>query len=195
MDVSRMFTDEELLETVRSGKNLTESIQFLYRNYFESLNWFIMNNHGDKEDAENIFQEVVVSFLDAVRKGKYPADVSVKIFLFALNKHFWLAELKKRNKTLKQKIKYDKMENKTELDVSEFIKDSDVNSHLFGLIDQLDATCKKILHKFYFENLSMKELLLDLEYENEKVVRTKKFNCLKQIQQLINADPTLKSRL
>jgi len=195
MDVPRMFTDEELLENLRSGKNLTESIQFLYRNYFQSLSWFIMNNQGNKEDAENIFQEVIVSFLDAVRKAKYPADASVKIFLFALNKHFWLSELKKRNKTLKRKIKYDKMENKAELDVSEFIMDRDVRSQVFELVDQLDDTCKKILHIFYFQNLSIKEILLDLEYENEKVVRTKKYNCLKQIKDLINATPLLNARL
>lgn len=190
-----MFTDDELLENLRSGKRLTESIQFLYRNYFESLSWFVMNNHGNRQDAETIFQEVIVSFLDAVRKGKYTADTSVKMFLFALNKHFWLNELKKRHKTLIRKVKYDKMENKTELNVNQFVAGRDVRSQVIEIIDELDDTCKKILLMFYFENLSMKEILIHLEYENEQVVRNKKYNCLKQIQEHIHAVPSLNGKL
>ena len=195
MDVKRMFTDEELLENLRSGKRLTESIQFLYRNYFESLSWFIMNNRGNRQDAENIFQEVIVSFLEAVQKEKFPDGASVKIFLFALNKHLWLNELKKRNRTLKRKIKYDKMENTTELDVSDFIAGREEKNQAAELVGLLDNACKKILLRFYYEKLSMKEILLDLEYENEQVVRNKKYKCLKQIQQLINEVPSLNARL
>ena len=195
MDVIRMFTDDELLENLRSGKRHNESIQFLYRNYFESLSWFIMNNQGSREDAEAIFQEVILCFVEAVQKEKFSSEGSIKIFLFALNKHLWLNELKKRNRILKRKIKYDKMENKAELDVSQFIAGREEKNQAAELVDRLDNTCKKILLRFYYEKSSMKEILLDLEYENEQVVRNKKYKCLKQIQQLINEVPSLNARL
>ena len=190
-----MFTDDELLETLRLEKSLTESIQFIYRNYFESLRWFILNNQGNRKDAELVFQEVVISFVKAVQKKQYPAGTSIKIFLFALNKHTWVNELKKRNKNSKYKIKYDKMENKAELDVSQFIASREVMNEIFGIVESLDATCKKILLMFYFENLSMQTVLTNLEYENEQVVRTKKYKCLGQIQKSISATPSLNARL
>jgi DNA-directed RNA polymerase specialized sigma subunit len=63
------------------------------------------------------------------------------------------------------------------------------------VVEQLGDTCKKILVMFYYENLSMKEILSSLEYENEQVVRNKKYKCLKQLEQMITSNPSLTQTL
>jgi DNA-directed RNA polymerase specialized sigma subunit len=83
------------------------------------------------------------------------------------------------------------MENKTELDVNHFITGREMRSQVYEILDRLDDTCKKIMLLSYFENLSMKEILINLEYENELVIRNKKYNCLKQIQQVFKSAPSL----
>jgi DNA-directed RNA polymerase specialized sigma subunit len=64
-----------------------------------------------------------------------------------------------------------------------------------NIVDELGEMCKKILLMFYYENLSMKEILTNLEYENEQVVRNKKYKCLKQLEQMIEINPSLKKTL
>ena len=62
MEVIRNFPDSELVANLRSGKRMDETIKAIYRNHFDSLSWYVMNNSGSRQDAEDIFQEVVVSF-------------------------------------------------------------------------------------------------------------------------------------
>lgn len=64
MEVVRNLPDEEIISGLKTGKRTEEMIRSLYRGYFESLSWYVMNNSGSRQDAEDIFQEVVVSFIE-----------------------------------------------------------------------------------------------------------------------------------
>jgi hypothetical protein len=44
---------------------------------------------------------------------------------------------------------------------------------------------------FYYENLSMKEILEHQPYDNEQVVRNKKYKCLLQLTELIKDHPLI----
>ena len=87
MEVSTITTDAELLAKLRSGSRMDDAIKSLYRSYFDSLGWYVMNNNGSRQDAEDVFQDVVVSFIDLVQKDKFRGESSIKTFLFALRKN------------------------------------------------------------------------------------------------------------
>jgi RNA polymerase sigma factor (sigma-70 family) len=195
MEVSRNFPDSELVANLRSGKRMDETIKAIYRNNFESLCWWVMNNSGSRQDAEDVFQEVVVAFIDLVQKDKFRGESTVKTFLFSLNRHIWLNELKKRGRALAREEKYEKGQERTEMDSSHLIADREGKAQVIKLVGQLGETCKKILLLFYYENLSISEILDTLDYENEQVVRNKKYKCLKQLEQMIMDKPILKQTL
>ena len=66
---------------------------------------------------------------------------------------------------------------------------------LMKVMDQLGENCKKILLLFYYENKSMKEIVTELPYENEQVVRNKKSKCLKKLEQLVTGNKNLYDQL
>lgn len=187
--------DAELLADLRSVETTDKAIKGIYRTYFESLGWYVMNNSGSREDAEDVFQEVVINFIELVQKNKFRGESSVKTFLFSLNRHIWLNELKKRGRALKREEKYQSGQEAEEKDVAGLITDREERKQIMLLVDQLGETCKKILLSFYFDNLSMKEILDTMHYENEQVVRNKKYKCLKQLEQLIAAHPSVQQNL
>lgn len=187
--------DAELLADLRSVETTDKAIKAIYRTYFESLGWYVMNNSGNREDAEDVFQEVVINFIDLVQKNKFRGESSVKTFLFSLNRHIWLNELKKRGRALKREEKYQSGQEAEEKDIAGLITDREERKQIMLLVDQLGETCKKILLSFYFDNLSMKEILDTMHYENEQVVRNKKYKCLKQLEQLIAAHPSVQQNL
>ena len=100
MEVIRNFLDSELVDNLRNGKKIDEMIKAIYRDHFDSLSWHIMNNSGTRQDAEDVFQEVVVAFIDLVQKDKFRGESTVKTFLFSLNRYTWLNELKRRGRAL-----------------------------------------------------------------------------------------------
>jgi len=199
MEVIKNLADEELLEAIRQGRGVDAAIRAVYRNHFESLTWLVKNNSGNQQDAEDIFQEVVVNFIELVQKDKFRGESSVKTFLFSMMRHTWLNELKKRGRSEARELKYEKAMGMEELDVSHLIAGREAKAQVMNIVERLGETCKKILVMFYYEDFSMKEILENLSYESEQVVRNKKYKCLKQLEQLITGNPyllkTLKSNL
>ena len=195
MEAIRKFPETEMIENLRSGKKMDETIRAIYREYFESLCWYIMNNSGSRQDAEDIFQEVVISFIDLVQKDKFRGESTIKTFLFSLNRHSWLNELKRRGRAQLREEKFEKARDTEEPDTSHMIADRESRAQVVDLVGQLGDTCKKILLAFYYENLSMREILDLLDYENEQVVRNKKYKCLKQLEKMILEKPILKQTL
>lgn len=195
MEVIRNFPDSEMLDNLRSGQRMEETIKAIYRNHFGGLCWYIMNNNGSRQDAEDVFQEVMVNFIELVQKDKFRGEASVKTFLFSLNRYTWLNELKRRGRALVREEKYERGQDRVELDTSHFIADREGKAEVLRVVGELGETCRKILLLFYYENLSMKEILEATDYETEQVVRNKKYKCLKQLEQMVNANPALKQTL
>jgi len=195
MEVIRNLSDSEMVDNLRSGKKMDETIRNIYRNHFEGLCWYVMNNSGSRQDAEDIFQEVVVNFIELIQKDKFRGESTIKTFLFSLNRFTWLNELKRRGRALAREEKYEKGQERTELDTNHFIADREGKAEVLRVVSELGETCRKILVLYYYENLSMKEILEVTDYETEQVVRNKKYKCLKQLEQMLDANPALKQTL
>ncbi len=189
------FTDAELLEGLKKNSPSEAVLRFLYREHFALLSRYILNNSGSEQDAEDIFQEVMVAFINLVKAGRFRGESSVKTFLFSLNKNMWLNELKRSGRASAREEKYEKQnlhENPT-ADVA--MELTQTKAALMKAVNDLGENCKKILLLFYFENKSMKEILEYLPYENEQVVRNKKSKCLKALEGLVTADGNLYRQL
>jgi RNA polymerase sigma factor (sigma-70 family) len=191
MAVAPEYSDVELIELIRSDEALNNPVKHLYQKYFYVLSSYIEQNQGSREDAEDIFQEVVLTFIELVRKNKFRGESSVKTFLFAVNRNIWFNELKKRGRQLKRNEKFTVSLPDTEPGIDRIISGREARQQIFGIIESLGKVCKKILLAFYYENLSITEILSRLDYQNEQVVRNKKAKCMKSLEEKFNADPVL----
>jgi hypothetical protein len=59
------------------------------------------------------------------------------------------------------------------------------------VFEEIGDVCKKILTGFYFENMSMKEMLVLFNYDNEQVLRNRKSKCMKHLKDLITTNKEL----
>jgi RNA polymerase sigma factor (sigma-70 family) len=191
MITGKRYTDLSLIQALQSEPIPDEAIKELYRNHYSLTAAYIRQNSGSDQDAEDIFQEVILAFIEILKKDKFRGESSVSTFLYAVTRNIWLNELKKRDRSRQRDEIFEKGRNPLEVDVSHLIADREMKSQLMLLVDALGETCKKILLAFYFQNLPMKEILKTLEYENEQVVRNKKYKCLKQLEQMMAAQPGL----
>ena len=189
------YADHELLQVIREGRNLDPVLQFMYAQYYDLLKIHIIQNGGNEADAEDIFQEVLVSFIEIVKAGKFRGDSSIKSFLFSLNRNIWLNELKKRGRAQVRELKYEKAQDTEEADTATLIAGRESRKQVMELVERLGEGCRKILVAFYYEDKNMKEILETTDFENEQVVRNKKYKCLKQLEQILNADPNLAKTL
>ena len=84
---------------------------------------------------------------------------------------------------------YETGKDQEEAEINDLIQHRDLKKQLNLLLADLGDSCRKILELFYYENLSMKEIVSHLHYENEQVVRNKKYKCLQQLTDQIKQNP------
>lgn len=195
MEFIKSASDTAILQNLVTGNSFEDTVKWIYQEHFDSLSWFIKNNGGNSQDAEDIFQEVVVSFIDLVKKSRFRGESSIRTFLFSMNRNLWLNELKRKGRALKRELKYQTNNDYTASDIQVGIVHKEEKEVLIGLVEQLGESCKKILVLFYYGELSMKEILERTDYESEQVVRNKKYKCLKKLEAMINEKPAIKQTL
>ena len=194
MKVERRYTDDELIDSIEKNKDLNGAILYIYQQFSDSVSSFIKFHGGSVQDGEDIFQETVVAFLNIIKNGKYRKESSVKTFLVSVAKNIWYNELKKRESTQNREKIFETSKDLQELDISHYISDREMKQQFRDLLNQLDESCRKVLLLFYYENLSMKEIVDHLPYENEQVVRNKKYKCLQHLTNLVKQNPLMREK-
>lgn len=195
MDKTIEISDSTLIEQLTGSQSANSAITYIYEAHYELLARFIVNNNGTQQDAQDIFQEVVVAFINLVRLGKFRGESSIKTFLYALTRNLWLNELKRRNRTVVREKKYEMKNERKEPTISTQVESREASKQLLQVMNELGESCKQILLLFYYGNESMKEIVAKTAYENEQVVRNKKYKCLKKLEEKLTANPALLQQL
>ena len=187
----KKYADADLITAIRLSNQLNDAIFFIYQEYSDTISSFILANSGTPQDAEDIFQETVVIFIDLIKKEKFRGEASVKTFLVAIARNTWLNELKKRARSGIREQLFENSRETNEMDVSQYIADREMKQQFREVLNKLGEPCKKILTLYYYENCSMKDMLNHLPYENEQVVRNKKYKCLQHLTGLFKDNPVI----
>jgi RNA polymerase sigma factor (sigma-70 family) len=191
MKVEGKFSDSELIMAIGDKTRLNEAILFIYRQYSDIVSSFIINYGASEQDADDVFQETVIAFINIVQQGKFRMEASIKTFLVSVARNIWRNEQKKRVRTDFREQRFESGRAQSEDEINEWINESEKKRQLRDLVFKLGEPCRKLLMLFYYENLSMREILDHLPYENEQVVRNKKYKCLQQLTEIMKSHPSI----
>jgi RNA polymerase sigma factor (sigma-70 family) len=172
--------------------NINGPVTELYQNYFEPVTYWIRSQGANEEDAADMFQETVLVFIEQVRQDKFRGESSIKTYLSGIAKNLWMNELRSRDRRSNREAGYVNPDAiNQEEDVHHRMYNRENKQKLAQVFEQIGDVCKKILTGFYYENLSMKEMLVLFNYENEQVLRNKKSKCMKHLKDLITNNKEL----
>lgn len=181
MNEKNHFSDSELVKAIGDNQRLEQAILQLYHEHASIARSFIMAKGGTEQDADDIFQETVVSFIDSVQRGKFRQESGIRTFLISISKNLWYNEIRRRQRAGSREKHFETEYTQEDSDIRELIGDRELKKILNQMLNELGDSCNKVLKLFYFEDLSMKEIVSHLHYENEQVVRNKKYKCLQQL--------------
>lgn len=190
-----ILSDAQITGNLERQEEMDRTIHYLYRMHYDTLSRYVMHNSGSEQDAEDIFQEVMVAFISLVQAAKFRGDSSIKTFLYALNKNMWLNELKRRGRASKREAAYEIANEKESDAINKLVEDREAHRFMLQTVEELGENCKKILLLYYYEQQSMREIVASMHYENEQVVRNQKYKCLKKLEVKMTQQPALLNRL
>lgn len=172
------WDDETLMAEIRKGNK--EALVQLYEANYSSIRSYILKNSGDNDDVEDILQEAVVVVWQKVSKDDFELTAKLSTFLFAVAKNLWLKALSKAKRT-------EPMQEFHEDTVAEreaHIHHADLKV-VVEYMNKLGDTCRKLLHLFYFEELDMREIALQLNFANSDTAKAKKYQCFKKLEGMV----------
>lgn len=176
------------------GADIEAPVRKLYDSFFEAVVAHVCVNGGNREDGADIFQEAVLVLIEKVKTGQFRGDSSIKTFLMAIARNLWLHELRTRSRRNNRELIYMNGEDKETGPREPLFEKANAGS-LQELLDQVGDPCKRILTGFYYEDKSMRELLVEFQYENEQVLRNRKSRCMKKLKELLSANSDLSRTL
>lgn len=164
-------------------RKIDEALSQLYEQYYEAVRQLVRKNNGTDDEAEDIFQDTLLTFYTQLKHKQLELHCSIQTYLYSVARNLWLDELRKR----KKKIKW--VETHTFIPLQEdhlsVLLETEQSEQMAKLIRMLDEKCQKVLIHFYFDRYRMHQIAGLLGFANEQVAKNKKSKCLKKLKTLV----------
>jgi len=183
------FTAEEILDGIRDKNN--DILTFVYKEYYPFIKKYILNNNGNKQDAEDIFQETIVMIYRKVEEGQLSLDCSLKTYIYSVCRILWLKELETR-KLIRNNDP--ELKNIVDPEVNFYLENGDlekkklIQEHLM----HLKENCRQILTLFY-AGVPSDEITEILGMSSTANTRQKKNRCKEKLIKSIKKDPRFRN--
>lgn len=183
----KKYSDAEIIEGILSGRD-DKVLAFLYKESLPVVRNFILKNQGTAEEANDIFQDAVIRFYNAVKRGTFQEKCSISTFIFGISKNLWINAVKRKGRQMED-------------DGAEFVQDSvDIMANIISnekvkavneLLGKIGETCAQLLKYSIYEDLSMREICQKMGFSSEDVAKTNNYRCKQKLIKLVDGDRNL----
>ncbi len=163
----------------------SKKIESIYTDNFQSVKSFILQNKGNIEDAEDIFQKALLQIAVRYKRKKFEIKTTFGGYLFTVCKNLWRKELNSRKNKVTNTIVIELYTEERENSLG--IIEQKRQELFIEKLQEISENCKNILTLF-FSKISYSEIIEQTEYSSETVVRQRVFKCKKKLKELIKND-------
>ncbi|PKV48095.1 RNA polymerase sigma factor (sigma-70 family) [Aquimarina sp. MAR_2010_214] len=179
--------DYKIVEGIVKGD--TTIIKFFYKKNYQYIRKLILQNKGNEDDVEDIFQDALVLVYQKLSSGNLELRCSLNSYFYGVCKNMWRNRLRKKSRLkFSENINNDCNEM---IDVVlkniEYKEREDLYRKYFLKLNDVD----QMILRLYIERKTMKEIAKLTGY-TESYVRKKKFESKKKLLEMIEKDPIYK---
>ncbi len=182
--------ESELLDALRRGDE--SAFKLAYDKYFPMICKFVLQNQGAKQDAEDLFQDVMEALLLQTVNESFTLESSLSTYLFSIGRNQWLNKLRRKD----PENRYHEFAAERDLQLFHNPIHDDIDeAHRSIILERniatLNPTCQK-LFALMQQNLTLKELAKELN-TTEGYVKKLKHTCKEKLRKSIQDDPAHKT--
>ncbi len=180
------MNEAELILGIKSRDNV--AFAYLRSQFFPVIRHYVLNNSGRMEDAEDVFEEGVVSLIEILDRPNLEMKSKVSTLLVSICRNYWLLVLEKQRAA--NNYQYRHNENLESEDFSDELDEEVYRNILWQSFGLLKDECRYIL-RAYFKEIPVKEIA-DIFGYSPGYLKKKKFYCHKHLVQLVSEHPDYK---
>lgn len=175
-------------ESIRLG-NFTEILNILYKKCLPKVRSYVLKNRGNQEDVKDVFQDAVTTLLYKMKAEGFVPKGDINKYVFVSCRNIWINKAK-RNGTVIYVEQEIEQEDDSTSQVDSIIQDERV-SLVRSLMEKLGEPCKTLLKHLYFDELSLKEIVVKMGISSVGVAKTNSFRCKQKLTKLVATDKKL----
>lgn len=177
-----MNANSILAQLKKGDKEVLSEIYITHRSEFTA--WLNLKYKVEADLALEIYQQTIMVFYENILKGHLiEINSQIKTYLFAIGKNKLQEEYRFQNKTIS--LSNDKSETIIDDDdlKSKVKKEKDINGIRTSLM-RLGEHCRELLKLFYYQDLSLDEIMAHFDYKNRNTAKNQKYKCMEQLRKI-----------
>lgn len=182
------YPDHIIIEGVR--RNDRTILKYIYEEFYSTVRYFIIKNHGTDADAQDIFQEAVIAIFDRARNGEIKLECTFKTYIYSICRNMWLQNLDRTRPT----TEYEDIEEITALEEEQEYYDDETWKRKMIYqrhFTELSNRCRAII-MMYLERVPFEKITRIMGYRSPQYARKRKYECMRTLYQRIINDPEFK---
>ena len=175
-------TNEQALLKGLAG-NDSKAIDAIYKDNFNMVQTFILQNNGSYDDARDVFQEAMIALYEKAQSESFVLTCQIKTYVYSICRRLWLKRLQQMGRYSNQVDSLDET-----VPVEEDLEMHEKRNAEFAIMDRamnsLGEPCKSLLEAYYIRKMDMQELAAEFGYTNADNAKNQKYKCLMRLKKL-----------
>lgn len=168
--------EDKIIKHLKNGDYSVFKHLYIHYNMIEK---YVLKNSGNKEDAKDLFQNVLVIFYEKTQQSDFTLNAKISTYLFSICKNNWLKKI-----TRQKEITTDTFNENTQEDNNHHSSEK-LLSYLLNKLQAIGEPCKSLITLFHFDKLSWEAIAAKLNYATAHAARNQKYKCFLKIRKII----------
>ncbi len=168
------------------ANNDSKAIDTIYKDNFNMVQVFILNNNGSYDDARDIFQEAMITLYEKAKSESFVLTCQIKTYVYSVCRRLWLKRLQQMGRFVAQTESMEET-----VPVEEDLEIHEKRNADFAIMERalgsLGEPCKSLLESYYIHKKGMTEISAEFGYTNADNAKNQKYKCLMRLKKLFFA--------
>jgi RNA polymerase sigma factor (sigma-70 family) len=182
--VKAEFNEQALLKGL--AQNDSKAIETIYKDNFNMVQAYILNNNGSYDEARDIFQEAMIALYEKAQSESFVLTCKINTYVYSICRRLWLKRLQQLGRYTNQ---VDGLEETVQ--VEEDLEIHEKRNADFTIMERalnsLGEPCRSLIEGFYIKKMDMQALSKQFGYTNADNAKTQKYKCLMRLKKLFFA--------
>ncbi len=166
--------------------NDSKSIDTIYKDNFNMVQAFILNNNGTYDDARDIFQEAMITLYEKAKSESFVLTCQIKTYIYSVCRRLWLKRLQQMGKYITSSEGLEET-----VPVEEDLEIHEKRNVEFAIMERalgsLGEPCKSLIEAYYIHKKGMTDIAVQFGYTNADNAKNQKYKCLMRLKKLFFA--------
>ena len=166
--------------------NDSKAIESIYKDNYNMIQAFILNNNGSYDDARDIFQEAMITLYEKAKSESFVLTCQIKTYIYSVCRRLWLKRLQQMGKYISAGENLEET-----VPVEEDLEIHEKRNAEFAIMERamgsLGEPCKSLLDAYYIRKKGMTEIATEFGYTNADNAKNQKYKCLMRLKKLFFA--------